>query len=169
MISSALILALLIGETNADSAAIRQIAAPCSVVREKANQYFTEHHFLTGAIAGDTSAGVSLGLTKDALAPAGVPLLLNRSTIHRYTLHRHLSPMKSYTTFRVTGKLSLTPVSAESCAASLQFNFSAFEYVWSLAVIDDGYRSQFTSNGMLERGYLDSLSALFMGAEKASQ
>jgi hypothetical protein len=128
MLSSALILSLLIGATSADSTADRSIAAPCSVIREKANQYFTEHHFRTGAIAGDTGAGVSLGLTKDASAPSGAPLLLNRSSIHRYTLHRHLSPMKSYTDFRLTGQLYLTPVSAESCAASLRFDFSAFEY-----------------------------------------
>jgi hypothetical protein len=169
MISFALILSLLIGEANADSTANQRIAAPCSVVREKANQYFTEHHFRTGAITGDTGAGVSLGLTKDALTPSGAPLLLNRSSIHRYTLHRHLSPMKSYSDFRLMGQLSLTPVSGTSCAASLHFDFSAFEYVWSLAVIDDGYRSQFTSNGTLERGYLDSLDAPFAVAEKASQ
>jgi len=71
--------------------------------------------------------------------------------------------MKSYTDFRLTGQLYLTPVSAKSCAASLHFDFSAFEYVWSLAAIDDGYRSQFTSNGTLERSYLDSLATLFVG------
>jgi hypothetical protein len=163
MLSFALILSLLIGTTGADSAADRPIAAPCAVVRNNANQYFTEHHFRTGAIAGDTSAGVSLALTKDALAPSGAPLLLNRSSVHRYTLHRHLSPLKSYTDFRLTGQLYLTPVSAKSCAASLHFDFSAFEYVWSLAAIDDGYRSQFTSNGALERSYLDSLATLFVG------
>jgi hypothetical protein len=77
--------------------------------------------------------------------------------------------MKSYTTFRASGQLSLTPVSAVSCAASLHFDFSAFEYVWSLAVIDDGYRSQFTSNGALERGYLDSLTALLIDDGKAGR
>jgi hypothetical protein len=169
MLSSALILSLLIGAASANSAVDRPIAAPCSVVREKANQYFTEHHFRTGAIAGDTGAGVSLALTKDASAPSGAPLLLNRSSIHRYTLHRHLSPMKSYTDFRLMGQLYLTPVSAGSCAASLHFDFSAFEYVWSLAAIDDGYRSQFTSNGSLERTYLDSLAALFADAGRTSR
>ena len=169
MLSFSLILSLLIGATGADSAAGRPIAAPCSVVREKANQYFTEHHFRTGAIAGDTGAGVSLALTKDASAPSGAPLLLNRSSVHRYTLHRHLSPMKFYTDFRLTGQLDLTPVSTGSCAASLHFDFSAFEYVWSLAAIDDGYRSQFTSNGSLERTYLDSLAALFADAGRTSR
>ena len=77
--------------------------------------------------------------------------------------------MKSYTTFRASGRLSLTPASAASCAASLHFDFSAFEYVWSLAVIDDGYRSQFISNVTLERGYLDSLTALLNDDGKASQ
>jgi len=163
MLSFALTLSFLIGATGADSAVGRPIPAPCSVVREKANQYFTEHHFITGAIAGDASAGVSLSLTKDASSPSGAPLLLNRSTVRRYTLHRHLSPMKSYTDFRLTGQLSLSPVAEESCAASLHFDISAFEYVWSLAAIDDGYRSQFTSNGTLERSYLDSLAALFAG------
>jgi hypothetical protein len=163
MLSFSLILSLLIGATGADSAADRPITAPCSVVQEKANQYFTEHHFRIGAIAGDATAGVSLLLTKDTLAASGAPLLLNRSSVHRYTLHRHLSPMKSYTDFRLTGQLDLTPVSTGSCAASLHFGFSAFEYVWSLAVIDDGYRSQFTSNGTLEQSYLDSLAALFAG------
>jgi hypothetical protein len=71
--------------------------------------------------------------------------------------------MKSCTDFRLTGQLDLTPVSTGSCAASLHFDFSAFEYVWSLAVIDDGYRSQFTSNGTLEQSYLDSLAARFAG------
>jgi hypothetical protein len=160
MLSSALILSLLIGATSADSAADRQISAPCPVIREKANQYFTEHHFRTGGIEGDTGAGVSLRLTQDSLTSSGAPLHLNRFSIHRYTLHRHLSPMTSYTDFHLTGQLTLTPVSEASCAASLKFNFSAFEYVWSLAVIDDGYRSNFTSNGTLERGYLDSLAAL---------
>jgi hypothetical protein len=136
------------------------------VVREKADQYFIDHHFLTGAIAGDSSVGVSLGLVKDSLASSGSRLVLNRSSIGRYTLHRHLSPMKSYTTFRATGQLSLTPVSATSCTASLHFDFSAFEYVWSLAVIDDGYRSQFKSNGTLERGYLESITTQIVGDEK---
>ena len=169
MLSSVLILSLLVGAANADSAPDRTIAAPCSVVREKANKYFIEHHFYTGAIAGDPSAGVSLGPAKDASLPSGVPLLLNRSSIHRYTSHRHLSPMKTYTDFRLTGQLSLTSVSAGLCDASLHFDFSAFEYVWSLAVIDDGYRSQFTSNGTLERTYLDSITALFADAGKTIQ
>jgi hypothetical protein len=169
MILPALILALLSGKIDADQAASRQIPLPCSVVREKANQYFIDHHFFTGAIAGDSSAGVSLGPSKDALTPSGSPLILNRSSIGRYTVHRHLSPMKSYTTFRVTGQLSLTVVSATSCTASLHFDFSAFEYVWSLAAIDDGYRSQFTSNGTLERGYLDSITARVVGDEKANR
>jgi hypothetical protein len=160
MMSPVVILALLIGETKANSAGSRQVAAPCSVLREKATQYFTEHRFSTGAIAGDTRAGVSLSFAHDVLAPSGAPLILNRSSIHRYTLHRHLSPMKSYSDFRGSGQLSLSPVSAASCTASLHFDFSAFEYVWSLVVIDDGYRSQFISNGTLERGYLDSLNAL---------
>ena len=168
MIASALVLSLLIREAKPVPAADRRIAAPCSVVREKADQYFTGHHFLTGAIQGDSAAGVSLALTKDALTPSGRPLILNRSSIHRYTVHRHLSPMKSYTSFRLTGQLSLTPVSAASCAANLHFDFSAFEYVWSLAAIDDGYRSQFTSDGTLERGYLDSLAALVVDAKSAS-
>jgi hypothetical protein len=169
MLSSALILSILIGATSSGSAADGPIAAPCSVVREKANQYFTEHHFRTGAIAGDTGAGVSLAPTKDASAPSGAPLLLNRSTIHRYTSHRHLSLMRSYTDFRLMGQLYLTPVSAGSCAARLHFDFSAFEYVWSLAAIDDGYRSQFTSNGTLERIYLDSLATLFADAGRTSR
>jgi hypothetical protein len=167
MILPELILVLLGGNSDADQLASRQIAVPCSLVREKANQYFIDHHFFTGAIAGDSTAGVSLEPSKDALTPSGSPLALNRSSIGRYTLHRHLSPMKSYTTFRITGQLSLTAVSATACTASLHFDFSAFEYVWALAVIDDGYRSQFTSNGNLERGYLDSITAQVVAYEKA--
>jgi hypothetical protein len=72
--------------------------------------------------------------------------------------------MKSYSDFRLTGQLQLTPMVAGSCAASLHFDFSAFEYVWSLGVIDDGYRSQFISNGTLERTYLDSIAALVADA-----
>ena len=168
-LSYALVVSLLIGEAGTAPPASRQIAVPCSVLREKADRYFTEHHFYTGAIAGDTQAGVSLGLAKDALAPSGAPLILNRSTIHRYTMHRHLSLMKSYTTFRLTGQLTLVPVSESSCAASLRFDYSAFEYVWSLAAIDDGYRSQFTSNGGLERSYLDALAALSAEHQQANQ
>ena len=169
MITSTLLLSLLTGGANAVSAVDRRIAAPCSVVRERADQYFAGMHFRTGAMAGDTGASVTLALTKDALTPSGSLLSLNRSAIHRYTLHRRLSPMKSYTDFRLTGQIYLRPVSAKSCTTSLHFEFSAFEYVWSLAAIDDGYRSQFTSNGTLERGYLDSLAALFASTEEASQ
>jgi hypothetical protein len=75
--------------------------------------------------------------------------------------------MKSYTTFRVAGQLLLTSLSAASCTANLHFDFSAFEYVWSLAAIDDGYRSQFTSNGTLERAYLDSINASVVEVGKA--
>jgi hypothetical protein len=159
MILPALILAFLPAKIDADAAPHRQMAVPCSVVRAKANQYFIEHHFFTGAIAGDTNAGVSLGPGPGALSPSETPLVLSRYSIHRYTLHRHLSPMKSYSDFRVTGQLLLTSVSEKSCTASLHFDFSTFEYVWSLAVIDDGYRSGFITNGVLERGYLDSIAA----------
>lgn len=169
MILPLLILAFAPAKIDAGAASHQQISAPCSVVRKMANQYFIEHHFFTGAIAGDTSAGVSLGLGPGALAPSGAPLVLSRYSIQRYTMHRHLSPMKSYSDFRVTGQLSLASVSATSCTADLHFDFSAFEYVWSLAVIDDGYRSQFTSNGVLERGYLDSITALVIDDEKTSR
>lgn len=59
----------------------------------------------------------------------------------------------------------MAKASEEPCNASLHFEFSAFEWSWVFAVIDDGYRSKFTSNGRLERLYLDSISDLFAKSE----
>jgi hypothetical protein len=169
MLAFALTTAFLVVATNADSAATHQLAAPCSVLQAKATQYFSEHRFRTVAITDDTGPSVDLDITKDSSTPSGAPLLLSRSSIHRYTLREHLSPFKSYTNFRGAGHLHLTTVTAASCLATLHFDFSAFGYVWSLAVIDDGYRSTFVSNGSLERGYLEALVAVLTKSQKISE
>ncbi len=132
-----------------DSSASRVIAAPCRLVEEKAVQYFKEHAFYANTAVKNTDISIILGPRKGALAPSGKPLSLDRFSIHRYFLPRHLSLLKTYD-FRVEGQLRLEEAIAGSCEASLSFDISAYEWVWALAVIDDGYRSQFNSNGTLE-------------------
>ena len=48
-----------------------------------------------------------------------------------------------------------------SCNATLRFEISAYEWVWA-PVFDDGYRSKFSSNGTLERLYIDQIGDLFV-------
>ncbi len=79
---------------------------------------------------------------KHASTPSATPLSLNRFSIQRYTLPRHLSPLKAYDDFKVEGELTLTETTEGSCNATLRFNISVFEWVWALGAIDDGYRSQ---------------------------
>ena len=71
-----------------------------------------------------------------------------------------MSPLKTYD-FRIEGQLRSEQASAGSCNASLRFEISVYEWVWALAVVDDGYRSQFRSNGALERLYIDATGNLF--------
>jgi hypothetical protein len=146
---------------GADSSANREIAAPCRLVEESAVQYFKEHAFYANTATKGTDIFITLGPRTGALAPSGKPLSLDRFSIHRYSLTRHLSPLKTYD-FRAEGQLRLEEATtAGSCNASLSFDISAYEWVWALAVIDDGYRSQFNSNGELERLYLDAIGNLF--------
>lgn len=143
-----------------DSGASRVIAAPCRLVEEKAVQYFKEHAFYANMAVRNADIFITLGPRRGAMAPSGKPLSLDRFSIHMYSLPRHLSLFKTYD-FRVEGQLRLEEATAGSCNASLSFDISAYEWVWALAVIDDGYRSQFNSNGELERLYLDAIGNLF--------
>lgn len=142
------------------SSANRQIAAPCHSVEEKAVQYFKDHDFYAVTAAKDDDIFINLGNRKDASTPSGKPLSLNRFSIHKYSLHGHLSPFKTYD-FRLEGHLKLEKATAASCSATLRFEISVYEWVWALAVIDDGYRTQFSSNGTLERLYIDAIGDLF--------
>lgn len=96
--------------------------------------------------------------SKHASTPSGAPLSLNRSSIHKYTSPRHLSPLKAYRDFQADGQIVLTETNKGSCNATLSFKISAFEYVWAPVLMDDGYRSRFVSNGVLERLYIDALA-----------
>ena len=98
---------------------------------------------------------------KHASTPSRAPLSLNRFSINKYTRPRHLSPLKAYPDFQADGQIKLTETSEESCKVTLSFKISAFEYVWAPVVMDDGYRSQFISNGVLERLYIEALVDLF--------
>ena len=150
---------------SADSTASRQIAAPCQLVEERTIQYLEDHDFFAGRkhVLGKPVDDfvIDLGNRKNASIPSAKPLSLNRFSIHKYTLPRRLSPLKAYADFRLNGKLRLTETTAESCDATLNFEISAYEWVWSLAAIDDGYRSKFISNGTLERLYLDAIADVF--------
>jgi hypothetical protein len=146
------------------SAAHRQIAAPCRLVEERAIRYLEEHDFYTRSTTEGDDIVVGLGPRKNASTPSAKPLSLNRFSIHKYTLPRHLSPLKEYD-FRLVGQLRLANTTGGFCDATLRFEFSAYEWVWALAVIDDGLRSQFISNGALERPYLDPISDLFINGK----
>ena len=145
---------------GADFSASRQIASSCGLVGGRAVQYLKEHNFYAYMATDDSNILITLGPRKGALAPSGKSLPLDRFSIHRYSLPRHLSPLKTYD-FHVEGQLRLKQATADSCSASLRFEISAYEWVWALALIDDGYRSQFSSNGALERLYLDAIANLF--------
>ncbi len=147
------------------SVAIQQIAVPCRLVEDRAVQSLEKHDFRTGRTIEGDDIIIALNNRTDVLTPSAKPFTLNRSSIHRYTLPRYLSPFKVYDDFRLEGRLRLAKASEEPCNASLHFEFSAFEWSWVFAVIDDGYRSKFTSNGRLERLYLDSISDLFAKSE----
>ena len=150
---------------GADSSASRQIAAPCQSVEERAVQYFKEHDFYAVTATTDAGIFIHLGNGKNALTPSGKPLSLNRFSIHKYSLPRHLSPLKTYD-FRLEGDIRLAKATAGSCNATLRFEISAYEWVWALAVIDDGYRTQFSSNGTLERLYIDAIGDFFTKAKR---
>lgn len=165
MSASAITLLLLLTPYTADSAASRQIAAPCPVVEKRAAQYFEEHHFYTKRTDEGDNNIVELDGRKDASTPLGKPLSLNRSSVRKYTLPRHLSPLKSYDDFRLEGHLTLAKATEGTCNATLRFEISAYEWVWSLPAIDDGYQSKFISNGTLEKLYIESFGDLFTKAE----
>lgn len=164
MLVPAISLLFLLAPTAVDSAASRQIAAPCKVVEKRAIQYFEQLDFYTSSGTVDDITIVDVGNRKHASTPSGKPLTLNRSSIHKYTLPRHLSPMKVYDNFQLEGHLRLAKTSEESCNASLSFGISAYEWVWALGVIDDGYSSKFVSNGTLERLYIDAIGDLITKA-----
>jgi len=166
MLAPAISLLFLLAATTVDSATSRQIASPCKVVEERAIQYFEQHDFHTNSGTIDHITIVDVGNRKNASTPSGKPLTLNRSSIHHYTLPRHLSPMKVYDNFQLEGHLRLATMPEGSCNATLSFGISAYEWVWALGVIDDGYRSRFFSNGTLERLYLDALGDLFTNAKR---
>jgi hypothetical protein len=148
-----------------DPAARRQIAAPCSLVGDRAIQYLIDHDFFARRkmVLGKTVDDhvVELVNRKHVSTPSAAPLSLNRFSIHKYTRPRHLSPLKAYADFQLDGQLKLMETTGGSCAATLLFEISAFEWVWSLAPIEDGYRSKFVSNGTLERLYIDAIGDLF--------
>jgi hypothetical protein len=167
MLPPAITLVLLLAQqpVSADSTASRQIAAPCRLVGDKAIQYLRDHDFFAtrkmamGKIVDDLV--IEFVNHKQASTPSGTPLSLNRSSIHKYTQPRHLSPLKRYTDFQADGQIKLTEATGGSCNVALSFKISAFEYVWAPVVMDDGYRSQFISNGVLEPLYIDALVDLF--------
>ena len=154
-----------VGAPSTDAAvAIRRIDAPCRSIEESAVHYFEEHGFYARSVMTGNDTIVAVGPHKNASTPSAKPLSLNRFTVHKYTLPRHLSPLKTYD-FQLKGRLRLVKAADESCDASLSFDFSAFEFVWALAVIDDGVQSELTSNGKLERLYIDSISDPFKRAK----
>jgi len=150
--------------TESQSLVSRQISAPCELIYERATKYLWDHGFYAygGRRAENEDFVVDLGNRVDqgkrinAITPSGKPLSLNRFSIHKYTLPRHLSPLKAYD-IRLDGHLRLAKATDGSCQATLGFEISAYEWVWALAVIDDGYRSRFVSNGTLERLYIDAI------------
>jgi hypothetical protein len=150
---------------GADSSANRLITAPCHSVEEKAVQYFMDHDFYAVPAIKDDDIFIDVGNRKNASTPSGKPLSLNRFSIHKYSQHRHPSPFKTYD-FRLEGHIRLEKPTAASCSATLRFEISAYEWVWALAVIDDGYRTQFSSNGTLERLYIDAIGDLFTKAKR---
>jgi hypothetical protein len=153
-----------------DSAASRQFAAPCRLVGDRAIQYLNDHDFFARRkmVLGKTVDDLVIELVnrKHASTPSAMPLSLSRFSIHKYTLPRHLSPLKAYADFQLEGQIKLTETTEDSCNATLRFEISAYEWVWSLGMIDDGYRSKFVSNGALERLYIDAIGDLFTKAER---
>ena len=158
MFITAITLLLLSSPTPVDVSANRQIAAPCQVIEDRAILYLEEHDFYTKIKTQEPDLIIEIGSLKHILAPSGKPLSLNRFNIQKYTFHRHLSPLKSYADFHLEGHLRLAKATEESCNVSLHFDISAYEYVWFLGMIDDGYRSKFFSNGTLEHLYIDPIS-----------
>ena len=161
MLVPAITLLLLLTPNAADSPTSQEIAAPCPVVEKRAAQYFGEHHFYTKRTDEGDNIVVDLDGRKDVSTPSAKPLSLNRSSVRKYTLPRHLSPLKSYDDFRLEGRLTLAKATEGTCNATLRFEISAYEWVWSLPAIDDGYQSKFISNGTLEKLYIESLGDLF--------
>ena len=157
MLMPAITLLSLMAPGAVDSAASRQISASCSLVEERAVQYFEEHNFDASRWTKGDEVTIDVYGGKGVLAPSGKPLSLNRFSIHKYTLHRHLSPLKTYDNFRLNGHLKLARAAVGLCNANLAFEIGAYEFAWPLAVIDDGYPSKFTSNGTLERLYIDAI------------
>ena len=160
MLAPAITLFFLLTPAVSDPTVRRQIPAPCRLVEEKAIRYLEEHDFYTSTKADGDEIIVDLGNHKNASTPSGKPLSLNRFSVHKYTLSRHLSPLKAYEDFRLEGHLRLVKATEGSCNATLAFEISAYEWVWSLGMIDDGYRSKFISNGKLERLYIDLIAGL---------
>lgn len=153
-----------------DSAASQQIAAPCRLVEQRAIQYLSDHNFFAGRkhVRGKPVDDFVIDLVnrKNASTPSAKPLSLNRFTIRKYTLPRHLSPLKAYSDFTLEGQLQLTESTEGSCTATLRFEISAYEWVWAPLVFDDGFRSKFISNGTLERLYIDAVGDLFEKAKR---
>ncbi|GAC1654369.1 MAG: hypothetical protein NVS9B15_15030 [Acidobacteriaceae bacterium] len=143
-----------------DSSAIRQIDAPCQLITDRAIQYLEAHGFNASRKTGSDLILIDASMRKDASLPSGKPLSLSRSSIHKYTI-RHLSPLKTYDNFQLEGHLRLAKAAEQSCDVTVRFDISAYEWVWALAVIDDGYRSKFNSNGTLERLYMDPICEPF--------
>lgn len=108
---------------------------------------------------------IELSSLKNAALPSNERLRLNRSTISKYSLPRHLSPLKTYR-ISLDGELKLTELTPATCRATLQLEISAYEYVWFPLILDDGYRSSFTSNGVLEQCYLEAIAAQFQPAAR---
>jgi hypothetical protein len=111
---------------SADSTASRQIAAPCRLIEDNAIQYLKDHGFYTISATKDGEVLIQLGIRKDAATPSAKPPSLNRFSIHKYTLPRHLSPLKTYD-FRLEGHLKLAKATEGSCNATLRFEISAYE------------------------------------------
>ena len=166
------ITALFLLASSVDASASRQIAAPCESVAERVFWYLTDHELNVYRKAEEGVIVIDLVNRRDpityarvvALTPSGKRLALNRFSIQKYTLPRHLSPFKAYD-FQFEGQLRLAKVTEKSCSATLRFDITAYEWVWALAVIDDGYSSKFISNGTLERLYLDAIGDLFTSSK----
>jgi hypothetical protein len=165
MLASATMALFLLPPTTVDSSANRQVAAPCQLIADTATQYLREHEFVTSRGPDGDDTGIYFAARKDASTPSGKPLSLNRFSVRKYTLPRHLSLLKSYD-FRLEGHLDLIKITEHSCDVTLRFEISAYEWVTALAVIDDGYRSQFISNGTLEKLYIDPVSDLATQADR---
>jgi hypothetical protein len=136
------------------------------LVEERAIQYFEAHDFRTSSKTEEGYILIELGNHKEASTPSAKPLTLNRTTVKKYTMPRHLSPFRTYADFRLEGRLRLVKATEGSCDATLSFEISAYEWVWALGVIEDGYRSRFISNGTLERLYIEPMGDLFTKSER---